>query len=60
MPVERVTGSDAARTEQVRAESRSESIRIEEQRRADTRDRDVAQARQVTEPGRGENMDVTA
>ena len=58
MPVDGITGSDVVRTEQVRAERRSDDEQAE-QRRVETRDRDVAQTRQATEPGRGENMDVT-
>lgn len=61
MPVEGVAGSDAVRTEQARAERNSEGVAgNEEQRRVENRDRDVEQTRQAIEPGRGENMDVTA
>ena len=60
MPVEGVAGSDAVRTEQVRAERNTEEVRSGEQRRVETQDREVEQTRQAAEPGRGENMDVTA
>ena len=57
MPVDGITGSDAVRTEQVRAERRSENVQVE-QRRVES-DRDVTQTRQATESGRGESVDVT-
>ena len=60
MPVDSITGSDGARLEQVRTERRSDEVHTEERRRDDARDREVAQSRQVNEPGRGANMDVTA
>ena len=60
MPVNGVTGTDAARVEQLRTERRSDEVQVEEQRRTDTRDTDVAQARQVSESGRGEQVDVSA
>ena len=57
MPVDGITGSDAVRAEQVKADRRSDDVQVE-QRRVES-DRDVTQTRQATEPGRGEAVDVT-
>ncbi|MBN1761139.1 MAG: hypothetical protein JW863_22615 [Chitinispirillaceae bacterium] len=59
MPLNGVSGTDAARVEQLRTERRSDEVQVEEQRRTNTRDTDVTQARQVSESGRGEQVDVS-
>lgn len=59
MPVEGVAGSDAGRTAQVRAANNSDEVRNVEQRRVESENREVEQARQATESGRGDNVDVT-